>query len=128
MKTSHIAQWTILAVVVLILGATAVRFEPGEPVASGGDHRIEIVRWNWKKDRSGGVLAVYGAIRNLTDREFPSVLLELRTVAGGKTLARHSIRVHNVLPGVERPFREDVPRTGQEELGYLSVKTVETGR
>ncbi len=127
MNKSHKFQWIIAAIALAIAGAGFFALENlGEgPAKDDSDERIQIVSWNWKKDRTGKVLAIYGSVRNLTDRDFQSVTLELRTEADGKPIGHHTIRVKNLPAGADKPFREDVVRTGKEEMGFLTVKSVE---
>lgn len=123
----YTTQWIIAATAIAIVGAGIFAFEnlDNDPTEAGKDPRIQIVSWNWKKDRSGKILAIYGSIRNLTDRDIQSVVLELRTEAGGNPIGHHALRVKNIPAGGDKPFREDIIRTGKEEMGYLTVKTVE---
>lgn len=125
MNTQHTAQWAIIAVVLLIIGSGI----------GGGDHaplktelqdnpRVEIVNWNWNKNRAGDIFVVHGRVRNKTDRPIRSVYLELRTEAGGKPLSINTFRVQNIDPNEVKPFREDIVRTGKEKMGYLTVKSV----
>ena len=74
------------------------------------------------------MLAVYGSVRNLTDHDLTSIVLELRTESEGKPLGFHTIRIRNVPAQGSKAFREDIirtGRTGKEEMGYLEVKKVE---
>lgn len=56
MEKSHITQWIVASIV--IVGAAILRLEKQpESAEPTRDERVEIVSWNWKKDRSGKVLA-----------------------------------------------------------------------
>ncbi len=127
MNTSHTAQWIVATLAIVIVGAGLYTFEAPsqQPTKKVGEGQIEIAGWNWKKDRSGKILAVYGSVRNLTDQDIPSVVLELRTEAAGKPISHHAIRIRNIPAGGEKAFREDVIRTGKEEMGFLTIKSVE---
>lgn len=84
---------------------------------------IKINFWNWKKNKKGTLFSVFGEVQNLSDETFKRVILELRTKKkNGQLLSRHNITVKNLLNGEKKFFREDLPRTGQEENGFLEVK------
>lgn len=126
MDAQQTAQWAIIAVVLVIIGSgiEGVDHAPLKPELQD-DPRVEIVSWNWNKNRAGDIFAVHGRVRNKTDRPIRSVYLELRTEAGGKPLSSYTFRVQNIDPNEVKPFRKDVVRTGKEEMGYLTVKSVE---
>ena len=86
---------------------------------------VEIVSWEWKSDRSGTLFVVYGQVQNLGDRHIKQAVLELRVQdEDDRTLSRHSIVVKEVPAGGKKPFREDIPRTGKESMGFLEVREV----
>ncbi|MBS09992.1 MAG: hypothetical protein CME19_00120 [Gemmatimonadetes bacterium] len=124
MSSKMIGEWVSVAACVLIVGIAWGSLDLGpEPGPPNTDNLIEILNWNWKRDRSGNVLAVFGTVRNNTPETYGRVTLELRTEDEDKTvLARHAIEVGGVLAGAEKPFREDIPRTGSEAMGFLEVK------
>ena len=79
--------------------------------------------WNWKDDRTGTIFAVYGTVKNLGNQDIQQVVMELRAEdADGQSVGRYPIIARNLPAGAEKPFREDVPRTGREVTGYLDVK------
>lgn len=96
--------------------------EPGPPMDTD---LVEVTNWNWKRDRSGRILAVFGSVQNNSTVAFKSVILELRTEDEDKTvLGRHTIIVGSLGPNETKHFREDIPRTGLESMGYIDVKTL----
>ena len=83
---------------------------------------VRVESWNWKRDRSGSILAVYGILANQSGRDLTGVILRLRTEDDAKnTLSTHTIIVPRLPARSKRPFREDIPRTGKESMGYLDV-------
>ena len=86
---------------------------------------VEITSWQWKRDRPGKIFAVYGTIKNRTNKDIQKVVLELRTEdKDKKTLGTHLIGVLNLTANAEKPFRQDIPRTTLEAMGYLNVSKV----
>ena len=86
---------------------------------------IQVTSWNWKDDRTGTIFAVYGTIKNLGSQDIQQVVMELRAEdADGQSVGRYPIIARNLPAGAEKPFREDVPRTGREATGYLDVKSL----
>ena len=86
---------------------------------------VKVVSWNWKPDRTGQIFAVYGQVQNLSGRNLKQVVLQFRTQdENEQTIARHPIIVNNFSPGQKKPFREDVPRTGGEAMGFVEVQKV----
>ena len=126
MSSKALGETLSLAVCAILLGVGWYSLELGEePAPPTNQKLVEVANWNWKKDRSGRILAVFGTVRNNTSETFSSVTLELRTEDETKTVVgRHRISVGRLGPKEERPFREDVPRTGQETMGFLEVKTL----
>ena len=126
MSEKSVGQWVTIAICAVALGSGLVAFELGpEPSPSTDQNLVEIVSWNWRKNVSGKVLAVFGTVRNKTPEPFGRVVLELRIEDNNKTvLARHSILVGRLEANADKPFREDIPRSGQEATGYLEVKSL----
>ncbi len=76
---------------------------------------VKVESWNWKRDRSGSIFAVYGTLENRSGRDLAVVTLQLRTEDDAKnTLSTHTISVSRLPARSKRPFREDIPRTGKE--------------
>lgn len=126
MSDTRTSEWIAIAAAAAILAvginALELGIEPGPPKA---DNLVEITTWNWKKDRAGRILAVFGMVKNRTPEAYSRVILELRTEDEDKeVIARHAIEVGRVEGNAERPFREDVPRTGREHMGFLEVKSL----
>ena len=119
-------QWSALAVCLIVLGLGVSGFELGpEPTSQAGREKIEVVNWNWKQSVNGRILAIFGSVRNPTSKPFDQVILELRTEDDQKkVLARHAINVGRVDAKTEKAFREDVPRTGQEAMGFVEVRSL----
>ena len=123
-------RWFALLVIIFLVftGIFWPLLDNKKPVPSSvktAHPAVEIVSWNWKKDRTGNIFAVYGQVRNLTGKTIEQVVLELRTVDGEEqVIARHPIAVADLLPGQEKPFRKDLPRTSEETMGYLEVHKV----
>ena len=127
MADSRSAQVVVLAIVLVVVVAGIASHEAGPPaeVQIAPESQVKILNWNWKKDVTGRIFAVFGKVENLTDGELKNVKLELRTEDAQKSvLARHLVPVGDMPPRSKRPFREDVPRTGKESMGYLEVKSV----
>ena len=86
---------------------------------------VQVTSWDWREDRTGTIFAVYGTVRNLSSQGFREVVLEQRAEdADGQTIARHPVTLRSLPAGKEKPFREDVPRSGKEAKGFLEVKRV----
>ncbi len=86
---------------------------------------IRVASWVWKPDRTGRINAVYGQVQNLSNRTIKQVVLQFRTQdENEQTIARHPIIVNNLQAGGKKPFREDVPRTGREAMGFVDVQKV----
>ena len=122
-------RWVVLALVAAVVAAGIYLLSAGDgspPSSPGRAHdAVEIASWTWKKDRSGSVFAVYGQVRNLTDEDFSQVVLELRTVdEQDAEVSRHPIVILALPAHGQKPFREDVPRTGREARGFLEVREV----
>ena len=95
------------------------------PAESPAIDSVQVISWEWKSDRSGALFAVYGQVQNLGDRHIKQAVLELRAQdEDGRTLSRHSIVVKEIPAGGKKPFREDIPRTGKESMGFLEVREV----
>jgi len=126
MSTKQTVEWVAVAVVIVVVGIAAWNLDLNDaPVPARDSEQVEVLDWNWKKDRSGRILAIFGNVRNNTETAFDEVVLELRTEdAEKKVLARHPIVVGKLGPNATRPFREDVPRTGDEAMGYVETKTL----
>ncbi|MDP6776700.1 MAG: hypothetical protein QGI83_08045 [Candidatus Latescibacteria bacterium] len=93
--------------------------------SSGYTDSVKVETWNWKRDRSGSIFAVYGTIENRSGRDLAAVTLQLRTEDEAKnTLSTHAIVVARLPAHSRKPFREDVPRTGKEAMGFLDVAKV----
>ena len=118
--------WVAVPVIALFVLGIFWIFWPfvdnGDPPPDEGASAVKIVSWNWKKDRTGTIFAVYGSVRNLGDSDIRQVVLELRTIdEEDQIIARHPITVADLPAGGEKPFRKDVPRTGNEARGFLEV-------
>lgn len=86
---------------------------------------VRVESWNWKRDRTGSIFAVYGTLENRSGRDLAVVTLQLRTEDDAKnTLSTHTIVVSRIPARTTRPFREDVPRSGKEAMGFLDVVKV----
>ncbi len=119
-------EWIALGACAAILGSGWYGFELGpEPSQPGEAKLVEIVSWNWKRDRAGRILAVFGTVRNNTPEPYTNVVLELKTEDEAETvLARHAIQIGPIDANADKPFREDIPRTGRERMGYLEIKSL----
>ena len=83
---------------------------------------VKVLSWEWREDKSGSLFAVWGMVKNESSRELNQVVLQLRTVDEDSiTISRYSIKAMKLPPLSTKPFREDVPRTGREQKGYLTV-------
>ena len=83
---------------------------------------VKVLSWEWREDKSGSLYAVWGMIKNESSRELNRVVLQLRTVdEDSNTISRYSIKAMNLPPLSTKPFREDVPRTGREHKGFMTV-------
>ena len=129
MNDGKTAQWLAIAAVAAILGI-GLGTLPTSPGATAPDTTSSIhgkfdIDWRWNRTVSGSMLAIHGTVRNNTTRRFKQVHLQLRIEnQDGSVVARHLIVVRNLGPGEEKPFREDVPRTGREDMGFMEVVRV----
>ena len=126
MAEKSVGEWVTIGICAVALGAGLYAFELGpEPDPSSDQNLVEIVSWTWRKNVSGRILAVFGTVRNKTPEPFARVVLELRTEdESKKVLARHPIVVGKLEANADKPFREDIPRSGLEATGYLEVKSL----
>ena len=86
---------------------------------------IKVVSWDWRDDKTGSLYAVWGIIKNESAQELAKVVLQLRTIdVDSNTIARYTIKTNGLAPQSTKPFREDVPRTGREHKGFLTVLRV----
>ena len=84
---------------------------------------VRILNWDWRRDRSGSVLVVYGVIQNQGDRDLKDVVLEFRAQdADGNLTGAATITVENLGAGQKKPFRQDLPPTGKEVMAFLEVR------
>ena len=120
------AECIALVICAALLGTGWYDLELGqEPDAPSSPKLVEVLTWNWRKDRTGKTLAVFGSVRNNTSESFTSVVLELRTEDASKiVIDRHTILVGPLGPNTEKPFREDISRSGLEAMGYLEVRSL----
>lgn len=128
-ERSGLGLW-VAGAVILFLVATGILwpFLDDEPPAGKAEvadaylDSVKVTSWDWRDDRTGSIFAVYGTIRNLGAQDIRQVVLELRAEdAEGQTVGRYPIIARNLAAGAEKPFREDVPRTGREAKGFLDV-------
>jgi hypothetical protein len=126
MNGNTLRESVVLAVCAVVLATGWYGLELGpEPSPPTNDNLVEVTTWNWKKDRSGKILAVFGSIRNNTSEAFKSVVLELRTEDASETvIGRHTIFAGALGSKATKPFREDITRSGTEAMGYISVKSL----
>jgi hypothetical protein len=128
MAGKTIGEFVSLGIILIIVGLSLVRFDLGPelgPLSTGEQGKVEVVSWNWKQSRNGQILAVFGNVENKTRTNFEEVVLELRVEDKiGLVLARHTIHVGKLGAEEKRPFREDILRSGKEEMGYLEVKSL----
>ena len=125
--------WWLAALVILFLVFTGIFWpfvddeRPAERTSSADPYvdSVRVTSWNWRDDRTGTIFAVYGTAKNLSSQDIRQVVFELRAEdADGQTIARHPVTLRKLPAGAEKPFREDVPRSGKEAKGFLDVKRV----
>jgi hypothetical protein len=86
---------------------------------------VSVLSWEWRDDRTGSLFAVWGVVKNESSQTLGEVVLQLRTVdEDSNTIARHTIKANDLAPLGTKPFREDIPRTGRENKGFLTVLRV----
>jgi hypothetical protein len=126
MAEKGIGEWVSLGVfsVLILLGWSQFDLGP-EPGPPAGPSQVEVTSWNWKGSRNGRILAVFGTVVNKSTQAFSDVVLELRVEDEEKSvLARHQIKVGNLKANAKKAFREDIPRSGKESMGYIEVKSL----
>ena len=121
-----ITERIALAICAVIIGLGIYGFELGPELTPASDQNlVEIVAWNWRKNVSGRILAVFGTVRNKSPESLSRVILELRIEDQAKNvIARHLIDLGELPANADKPFREDIPRSGKEAKGYLEVKSL----
>jgi hypothetical protein len=86
---------------------------------------VSVLSWEWRDDKTGSLFAVWGVVKNESSRALGEVVLQLRTVdEDSNTIAHHTIKAIGLAPHSTKPFRKDVPRTGRENKGFLTVLRV----
>ena len=84
---------------------------------------MRILNWDWRRDRSGAILAVYGVVQNQGDRDLRNVVLEFRAQdTDGNPTGTATITVEDLAAGQKKPFRQDLPPTGKEVMAFLEVR------
>ena len=126
MAEKGVGEWVSLGVFSILIVMAWSQFDLGhESGPPAGPNQVEVSSWNWKGSRNGRILAVFGSVVNKSNQAFSDVVLELRVEDEGKNvLGRHQINVGNLKANATKPFREDIPRSGKESMGYIEVKSL----
>jgi len=126
MAEKGVGEWVSLGVFSILIVMAWSQFDLGhESGPPAGPSQVEVSSWNWKGSRNGQILAVFGSVVNKSNQAFSDVVLELRVEDEGKNvLGRHQINVGNLKANATKPFREDIPRSGKESMGYIEVKSL----
>ena len=96
------------------------------PIAVSWVDSVQVLSWDWRHDRTGNIFAVFGVIKNLSSKDFRQVTMHMRTHdQSDEMIGKYSIVVKDLKAGAEKPFREDIRRSGIEEMGFLGVHSVE---
>jgi hypothetical protein len=113
--------------IILFLAVTGIFWpflddeEPADTLKSSVDD-VVVLNWKWNRSVSGHIFAVFGELENKGSTDLLGVLLELRTVdADDNTLNRHRFQAGEILAGQRKHFRHDIPRSGKEERGHMTV-------
>jgi hypothetical protein len=126
MAEKGVGEWVSLGVFSIVIIMAWSQFDLGpESGPPTGASQVEVSSWNWKGSRNGRILAVFGSVVNKSTQEFSDVVLELRIEDEDKNvLARHQINVGNLKANTNKHFREDIPKSGKESMGYIEVKAL----
>ena len=132
-ETASGKGWWIGVPIILVLLLAVILWPAlkGKDPAPVVDHSkayldsVTVLSWEWRDDRSGELFAVWGMVKNESQRKLSQVTLGLRAAdAEGNTLSTYPIPVGQMKPGETKPFRQDVLRSGKEKQGFVTVQDV----